>query len=103
MKTFSLAVAAATLLSLAALSAPAKAQSPGPFIRAQLYNQPAALGYGARPEYDPRWDQQRRWEERRRWEEGRRAEWRHGHGYGDNDHVGVPNRYDRSPGNPYRF
>jgi hypothetical protein len=26
-----------------------------------------------------------------------------GYGYGDWDHDGVPNRYDRQPGNPYRY
>jgi hypothetical protein len=31
--------------------------------------------------------------------------WRHNHRfgpYGDRDHDGVPNRFDRAPGNPYR-
>jgi outer membrane scaffolding protein for murein synthesis (MipA/OmpV family) len=31
--------------------------------------------------------------------------WRHNHRYGpygDYDHDGVPNRFDRAPGNPYR-
>jgi hypothetical protein len=34
---------------------------------------------------------------RRHWEHERR----HG-AYGDRDHDGVPNRFDRAPGNPYR-
>jgi len=30
--------------------------------------------------------------------------WHHRHGgWGDADHDGVPNRYDRAPGNPYRY
>ncbi|HSV79699.1 MAG TPA: hypothetical protein VLK85_10925 [Ramlibacter sp.] len=28
---------------------------------------------------------------------------RHHRGWGDRDHDGVPNRYDRAPGNPYRY
>jgi hypothetical protein len=34
-----------------------------------------------------------------------RRHWRHDHRvgpYGDRDHDGVPNRFDRAPGNPYR-
>jgi hypothetical protein len=36
---------------------------------------------------------------------GHRRYWRHDHRfgpYGDRDHDGVPNRFDRAPGNPYR-
>ena len=28
---------------------------------------------------------------------------RHHRGWGDRDRDGVPNRYDRAPGNPYRY
>ena len=39
------------------------------------------------------------------YERGYRQHWRHDHRfgpYGDRDHDGVPNRFDRAPGNPYR-
>ena len=34
--------------------------------------------------------------------EGHRHGWRHHGGWRDDDHDGVPNRYDRAPFNPYR-
>jgi hypothetical protein len=39
------------------------------------------------------------------YERGHHRYWRHGHRYGpygDYDHDGVANRFDRAPGNPYR-
>jgi PXPV repeat (3 copies) len=39
------------------------------------------------------------------YERDHRRYWRHEHRfgpYGDRDHDGVPNRFDRAPGNPYR-
>jgi len=38
--------------------------------------------------------------ERGRWDKERFVE--NNRGYGDRDHDGVPNRYDRAPDNPYR-
>jgi len=38
--------------------------------------------------------------ERGRWDKERFVE--NHRGYGDRDHDGVPNRYDRAPDNPYR-
>ncbi|MDQ0017042.1 hypothetical protein J2W23_005451 [Variovorax boronicumulans] len=106
MKKLTFAVAAAALMSLAALSAPAQAQTGGRFIQAQVYVVPAPpppRRYYAPPppprHYHPgyyrdgrHYDHGRRWDDRRHYG-GRR----------DNDHDGVPNRYDRRPNNPYRY
>jgi hypothetical protein len=105
MKKLTFAIAAAALLSLGALSAPAQAQSGGRFIQAQVYVVPAPpppRRYYAPPppprhyyhpgyyrdgrHYDRRWDDRRRYGGRR-----------------DDDGDGVPNRYDRRPHNPYRY
>jgi len=104
MKKLTFAFAAAALVSLAALSAPAQAQTGGRFIQAQVYVVPAPpppRRYYAPPpprHYHPgyyrdgrRYDHGRRWDDRRHYG-GRR----------DNDGDGVPNRYDRRPNNPYR-
>lgn len=113
MKKLIFAIGTAALLSLAALSAPAQAQTGGRFIQAQVYVVPAPPPprhhYYAPPPprhhyYGPgyhrghdRYDDRRhrRWEERR-WEERR-------YGRRDYDGDGVPNRYDRRPENPYRY
>ena len=105
MKKLTFAFAAAALVSLAALSAPAQAQTGGRFIQAQVYVVPAPphRRYYAPPppprHYHPgyyrdgrRYDHGRRWDDRRHYG-GRR----------DNDRDGVPNRYDRRPNNPYRY
>jgi len=106
MKKLTFAFAAAALMSLAALSAPAQAQTGGRFIQAQVYVVPAPpppRRYYAPPppprQYHPgyyrdgrHYDHGRRWDDRRHYG-GRR----------DNDHDGVPNRYDRRPNNPYRY
>ncbi|QSI32320.1 hypothetical protein GNX71_23115 [Variovorax sp. RKNM96] len=104
MKKLTFAFAAAALVSLAALSAPAQAQTGGRFIQAQVYVVPAPpppRRYYAPPpprHYHPgyyrdgrHYDHGRRWDDRRHYG-GRR----------DNDGDGVPNRYDRRPNNPYR-
>lgn len=104
MKKLTFAFAAAALMSLAALSAPAQAQTGGRFIQAQVYVVPAPpppRRYYAPPpprHYHPgyyrdgrHYDHGRRWDDRRHYG-GRR----------DNDGDGVPNRYDRRPNNPYR-
>jgi hypothetical protein len=61
-----------------------------------IYEQPQVVYYGN----DWRRDEWRR-------EHWRHEEWRRHHGgdrrgWGDYDHDGVPNRYDRAPANPYR-
>ncbi len=48
-----------------------------------VYVQPETVYYG----HDRRWERRRHWERR---------------GWGDADHDGVPNRFDRAPFNPYR-
>ena len=107
MKKLTFAFGAAALLSLAALSAPAQAQTGGRFIQAQVYVVPAPPPpprhhYYVAPSppnyYDaPRYRDHDRYEHRhRRWEERRE-------GRRDYDGDGVPNRYDRRPNNPYRY
>jgi hypothetical protein len=109
MKKLTFAIAAAALMSLAALSAPAQAQTGGRFIQAQVYvvpEPPHPHRYYAPPppprhyhpgyyrdadRYGRGYDRGRRWDDRRH--SGRR----------DNDGDGVPNRYDRRPNNPYRY
>jgi hypothetical protein len=101
-KTISFAIAAASLLSLGALTTPAQAQPFGPSVNAQVYVVPAPpppryyrhheRRYYAPPPpryYHHRHD--RRWDDRR------------GGYYRDRDGDGVPNRYDRRPDNPYRY
>jgi hypothetical protein len=104
MKKLTFAIAAAALMSLAALSAPAQAQTGGRFIQAQVYvvpEPPPPRRYYAPPppprHYHPGYYRDgrhydRRWDDRRHYG-GRR----------DNDGDGVPNRYDRRPNNPYRY
>jgi hypothetical protein len=108
MKKLTLAIGTAALLSLAALSAPAQAQTGGRFIQAQVYVVPAPPPprhhYYAPPPprhhyYGPGYHRGHdRYEDRRhrRWEERR-------YGRRDSDGDGVPNRYDRRPENPYRY
>ena len=107
MKKLIFAISAAALLSLAALSAPAQAQTGGRFIKAQVYVVPAPPPprhhYYAppppRPYYGPGYHHGHdRYEHRRHrhWEERR-------YGRRDYDGDGVPNRYDRRPNNPYRY
>jgi len=107
MKKLTLAIGAAALLSLAALSAPAQAQTGGRFIQTQVYVVPAPPPpprhqyYVAPPPPHyygpPRYYDHDRYEYRhRRWEERR-------YGRRDDDGDGVPNRYDRRPENPYRY
>ncbi|MDQ0569115.1 hypothetical protein QFZ42_000949 [Variovorax paradoxus] len=108
MKKLIFAISAAALLSLAALSAPAQAQTGGRFIQAQVYVVPAPPPprhhYYAPPPprhhyYGPGYHRGHdRYEDRRHrhWEERR-------YGRRDYDGDGVPNRYDRRPNNPYRY
>jgi hypothetical protein len=103
MKKLTYAFGAAALLSLAAISAPAQAQS-GPFIQAQVYVTPAPphRHYDRRyyapppPHYHPGYHRGDRYYRHDRYD-GRR------YGRRDNDGDGVPNRYDRRPNNPYRY
>ncbi|MDH6165857.1 hypothetical protein M2282_000985 [Variovorax boronicumulans] len=104
MKKLTFAVAAAALMSLAALSAPAQAQTGGRFIQAQVYVVPAPpppRRYYAPPpprHFHPGYHRDgRRYDHGRRWDDRR-----HYGGRRDNDGDGVPNRYDRRPNNPYR-
>jgi len=107
-KIISFAVAAASLLSLGALTTPAQAQPFGPSIDAQVYvvpGPPPPQRYYAPPppryyapppprhyhRHDRHWDD-RRWDDRRG-----------GYYRRDRDGDGVPNRYDRRPDNPYRY
>ncbi|MBT2337027.1 hypothetical protein J7E49_24370 [Variovorax paradoxus] len=107
MKKLTFAIGAAALLSLAALSAPAQAQTGGRFIQAQVYVVPAPppprhhyyapppprhpyYGPGYRHGHDRYEHRHRHWEERR-------------YGRRDYDRDGVPDRYDRRPENPYRY
>lgn len=98
MKKLSLAIGAAALLALGALSAPAQAQphhgyNGHPGYRPHVIVVPPppprhAIRHGHSRHYDrhyhhPRYD-------------------RHHRGWRDNDRDGVPNRYDRRPNNPYR-
>ncbi|WP_454903773.1 hypothetical protein [Variovorax gossypii] len=105
MKKLTLAFGAAALLSLAAFTAPAQAQTGGSFIQAQVYvvppppprpryyaPPPPPRYYHAPRHYhgNDRYYRDRRWDDRR-------------HGRRDNDGDGVPNRYDHRPNNPYRY
>jgi len=88
MKKLSLALAAATLLALAALSAPAQAQ---PHLgdhgyRPHVVVVPPPPPHVVRHGYAHRHD--------------RHAGYRHARR--DSDRDGVPDRYDRRPHNPYR-
>jgi hypothetical protein len=103
-KKLTFAFGAAALLSLAALSASAQAQTGGSFIQAQVYvvPPPPPRRYYAPPPPPryygpPRHYHGDRYYRDRRWDDGRR------HGRRDNDGDGVPNRYDRRPNNPYRY
>lgn len=104
MKKILLALGAASLLSLAALSTPAYAQHNG-YYAPPVVVVPAPQRYYS-DERDARWQGHNRHD--RRWE-GRRGGW-------DRDRDGVPNRYDRDrdgdgvpnrfdnrPNNPYRY
>jgi hypothetical protein len=103
MKKLTFAFAAAALMSLAALSAPAQAQTGGRFIQAQVYvvPPPPPRRYYAPPpprHYHPGYYRDGRYDHGRRWDDRR-----HYGGRRDNDRDGVPNRYDRRPNNPYRY
>ena len=66
----------------------------------QYYAQPEQ--YYAQPQYGQRWERRAAWAER---EEHRHNHWHRAHLYGPNgdfDGDGVPNRFDRFPGDPYR-
>jgi hypothetical protein len=71
------------------------------YTPAPVYVEPAPVYYEPAPVYY--YNQPRvvytqpvvRWDSHRRYGHGYRA-------YGDWDRDGVPNRYDRAPGNPYR-
>lgn len=97
MKQMFLAVGAAALLALGALAAPAQAQPHGHpggrHDRPQvIVVQPPPPHRFAPPRHDSRYDHRR----------DHRYD-RHGHRrLRDRDRDGVPDRYDRFPGNPYR-
>jgi len=89
MKKLSLALGAAALVSLAALSAPAQAQphhGDGGYRPHVVVVPPPPPRHVAPHRYDHRHD--------------RRADYRHARR--DSDRDGVPDRYDRRPHNPYR-
>jgi len=106
-KKLTFAIGAAALLSLATLSIPAQAQTGGRFIQTQVYVVPAPppprRHYYAPPPpryyHAPRYyrGHDRYYDHGRRWDDRRHS------GGRDNDHDGVPNRYDRRPNNPYRY
>ena len=105
MKKLTFAVAAAALMSLAALSAPAQAQTGGRFIQAQVYVVPAPpppRRYYAPPP-PPRHYHPGYYRDGRHYDHGRRWDDRRHYGRRDSDRDGVPNRYDRRPNNPYRY
>jgi hypothetical protein len=96
MKKLSLALGAAVLASLAALSAPAQAQphhGDGGYRPHVVVVPPPPPRHVVRHGYDHRYDRY-----------DRRADYRHGHRHArrDSDRDGVPDRYDRRPHNPYR-
>lgn len=99
MKKLTFAFGAAALLSLAALSAPAQAQTGGSFIQAQVYVVPPPP---PRRHYAP--PPPPRYYGPPRHYHGPDRYYRDGRRYGrrDSDGDGVPNRYDRRPNNPYR-
>jgi len=106
MKKIFTALAAAGLLSLAALSAPAHAQHNG---RDGYYAPPPVVVVPAPQRYYDGDERGARWQGHdRRWD-GRRGGWdrdRDGvpNRYDrDRDGDGVPNRFDRRPDNPYRY
>jgi hypothetical protein len=98
-KKLTFAIGAAALLSLAALSAPAQAQTGGSFIQAQVYVVPPPP---PRRHYAP--PPPPRYYGPPRHYHGPDRYYRDGRRYGrrDSDGDGVPNRYDRRPNNPYR-
>ncbi len=99
MKKLTFAFGAAALLSLAALSAPAQAQTGGSFIQAQVYvvPPPPPRRHYAPPPPPRYYGPPRHYHgSDRYYRDGRR------HGRRDSDGDGVPNRYDRRPNNPYR-
>jgi hypothetical protein len=89
MKKLSLALAAAALLSLAALSAPAQAQ---PHLGDHGYRPHVVVVPPPPPRHVVRHGYEHRHD--------RHAGYRHARRDGDRD--GVPDRYDRRPHNPYR-
>uniref|UniRef100_C5D150 Putative signal peptide protein n=1 Tax=Variovorax paradoxus (strain S110) TaxID=543728 RepID=C5D150_VARPS len=93
MKKLSLALAAATLLSLAALSAPAQAQ---PHLGDHGYRPHVVVVPPPPPRHVIRHGHDRHADYRH----GHRADYRHARR--DSDRDGVPDRYDRRPHNPYR-
>jgi len=106
----SIAVAALALGAVGAASA-AHARSdvffsigvPGAYVsNAPVYVQPQPVYVQPQPVYV---DPQPVYYGRGYYERDHRRYWRHEHRrgpYGDWDHDGVPNRFDRAPGNPYR-
>lgn len=99
MKKLGLALGSAALMAMAAISAPAQAQTGGSFIAAQVYvvPPPPPRRYYAPPP-PPRYYGHRYHGPQRYY----RAPPRH-YGRRDNDRDGVPNRFDRRPNNPYRY
>ena len=105
----SIAVAAVALGAVGAASA-AHARSdmffsigvPGAYVsNAPVYVQPQPVYVQPQPVYVP---PQPVYYDGGYYERDHHRYWRHHrHGaYGDRDHDGVPNRFDRAPGNPYR-
>ena len=105
MKKLASAIGAAALLSLAALSAPAQAQTGGSFIQAQVYVVPAPPPpprhhYYAPPPPPHHYGGPRYYHR----DHHHRRHWEHRHyGRRDYDRDGVPDRWDRRPANPYRY
>ncbi|MEJ8812626.1 hypothetical protein WKW77_16190 [Variovorax ureilyticus] len=108
MKKHAFAAGAIALLLLGTLALPAQASPYGYDNRATVvppppprgyvmtpgyrYVQPAPHGYG----HDTRWEYRRRWGDRDHDGIPNRYD-------RDRDGDGVPNRYDRRPDNPYRY
>ena len=116
MKKLTFAIGTAALLSLAALSAPAQAQTGGRFIQAQVYVVPAPRsGFVWIPGFwDWRYNRHHwvagHWVRHRpgyvyeptRWHHRDGRYYYHRAGWRDSDRDGVPNRYDRRPYDPSR-
>jgi len=80
-------------------------QAPGVYVEpAPVYVQPQAAYVGPAPVYLAPQVEYRSDDGWRRHGWRHREERRHARGpYGDFDRDGVPNRFDRAPGNPYRY
>jgi hypothetical protein len=98
MTKLSLAIGAAALWALGALTTSVQAQprhdDRGYRPQVIVVPPPPPPRYVVRPGYDHRYD-------RRDYRHDRRYD--HRYGRYDNDRDGVPNRYDRRPNNPYRY